>query len=224
MEHFGPLDIIFQEREDVIQQLPPTSEEVMKKYMKLREHLEELHKSLDTWRDKQSSKKADRRKAIHRKFGVDFDVGDFVMLAVPNRQQHHKLVAKWSGPYKVTRACSDYIYEVTNLSNGLEIQSHIARLKFFCDADLDNDCALAMSDEATLQDSVDHIFDVETILDFDDKTNRVLIKWLGLSTVEGTWQDLKEFNSTCPDLVDQFMEHADPTTNQAMKRALAKLE
>ena len=226
MEHFGPLDIIFHESEDIIQQLPPTSEEVMKKFMKLREHLEEIHKDLDVWRDKQSAKKSDRRKADHRKYGVDFDVGDFVMLAVPNRQNHHKIVAKWRGPYKVTRACSDYIYEVTNLSNGLEIQSHISRLKFFCDADLDNDCALAMANEATLQDSVDHVFDVESILEYDviHKVPMVLVKWLGLSTVEGTWQDLKEFNSTCPDLVDQFIENADLRTSQAMRRALAKME
>ena len=229
MSGFGPFNVLFYEEEDRIQGIPLLTEQVRTTFEKLKEHLYEMHRNVNSWRNQKQAKKEKRaRDAIYsaeNRFGVDFSVGDFVMLAVPNKKNHHKLVAKWRGPYRVTRAVSDYIYEVENLNGlGLKIESHIKRLKFFCDSDLDNECVVAMANEVSLQDSVDNMMLVESIEEYSlmGGEHLVRIKWLSLSTLEGTWESLTEFNETCPELVEEFIQRADDLTQAKMRRGLAQ--
>ena len=100
---------------------------------------------------------------------------------------------------------------------GLKIESHIKRLKFFCDSDLDNECVVAMANEVSLQDSVDNMMLVESIEEYSlmGGEHLVRIKWLGLSTLEGTWE-------SCPELVEEFIQRADDLTQAKMRRGLAQ--
>jgi transposase InsO family protein len=70
---------------------------------------------------------------------VNFHEGDFVLVAVPEGERHkqHKLMARWKGPFRITRAVSDHVYEVEHLLNRKKQEVHWSRLKFYCDDELE---------------------------------------------------------------------------------------
>ncbi|ETV90961.1 hypothetical protein H310_14305 [Aphanomyces invadans] len=157
-----------------------------KKHMaELRQALDDLHLmshcKARSYAGKPGTCMGERRTSAWRKFAV----GDIVLvgwvLKYPN-----KLALNWKGPYRVSRADSDYVMEVQQLVEPYEISLHHAsRLKFFCDADLD-----VTSDPVDYAAFGDEGFYVEALLAArcNEGRHEVLVKWKGLEGEEASWE------------------------------------
>ena len=66
-----------------------------------------------------------------------FAVGDFVLYARVRRQGvTPKLMSTWTGPWRVVRADHSHVYSAQNVVSGKGHTAHVARLRFYADADL----------------------------------------------------------------------------------------
>ena len=169
--------------------------------------LSEMHKAVSAARIKAG--KRNRRQFEDGKGGtryaVDFDVGDFVLMAVPHKLRH-KLEAVWRGPYRVTRVVNSHLYELEHLVSGVLVISHIQRIKFFADSDMD--VTIPLCDTITSQDA-HSVYEPEELLkwQYNRITNsyEVLVKWVGFSDMENTWQDLELLYEDVPKEVVRYI-------------------
>lgn len=67
---------------------------------------------------------------------AQFDIGDFVLVAKESSTKGSKLLLKWVGPRRVTRAVSEHTYEVQNILNESLSLVHANRLKFYANLQL----------------------------------------------------------------------------------------
>lgn len=67
----------------------------------------------------------------------NFEEGDYVLVARPEFHAGEKLCLRWRGSQGVTKALSDYVYQVEDLRNGQLDKVHASRLKMFRDSNLD---------------------------------------------------------------------------------------
>lgn len=109
----------------------------------------------------------ERRNRINlhnRRTGVTdtkYVVGDYVLIAVPEQNRRHKLMAKWRGPRRVVRVESNSIYEVENILSFKRVVVHRSRLMHYSDASLNVSVQLQAAAE-----HLDH--DVFTVKKFTD--------------------------------------------------------
>ena len=78
-------------------------------------------------------------KSHNRKTGVqavNFDVGDFVLVAKRTSKGGEKLRVNWTGPRRVIRAASDSTLEIQNLLSNAKHVVHASRLKLYSDSHL----------------------------------------------------------------------------------------
>lgn len=97
----------------------------------LQNSLNGIHKALSL---KSANKQKSAIESHNRKSGVkpgNFDVDEFVLRGLLQRERGLKLSLKWKGPYRVTECNSDYIFQIENLSNGDREDAHGRRLQFF---------------------------------------------------------------------------------------------
>ncbi|POM57759.1 Chromodomain containing hypothetical protein, partial [Phytophthora palmivora] len=136
---------------------------------------------------------------------VNFSVGDYVLRSRVDEKLHaNKLRIMWVGPYRVI-ASTDYYFTVEHLVNGSTMNVHPSRLKFYADNSLD------VSDEL-----LDHIASqgtllaVEAIVEHnpDMKAHEVKVKWLGLETIEDSWEPLKTIGEDVPQLLLEYAKNA----------------
>jgi hypothetical protein len=154
---------------------------------------------------------------------VDFQVGDFVMVAVPDRPSTHKLAARWRGPYRVTRTINDHVYEVQHLVTENVTEAHVRRMKFYCDAELDMTVPLA--DHVVAEEG--RPYEVEDVCAWrfnkDSMIHEVEIKWLGFSDLENTWEDITVMYEDVPDSVLHFLDHTCSAQDRKKLRAVLGL-
>jgi hypothetical protein len=67
---------------------------------------------------------------------ANFTVGDFVLVAQRIQNDQHKLRVKWRGPKRVTRVCSECIFEVRSLLTLQHVLIYGNRLKIYTDSKL----------------------------------------------------------------------------------------
>jgi hypothetical protein len=219
LPRYNPLNVIYNEKD--VAELPEATERIKKHYEKTIQDLGNMHKQVGA----RQSVIAKRSKDLYpdSQYGVDFDIGDFVLLAVPIRDG--KLIAVWRGPYRVIRALSSHIYEVEHMLSKVRMESHIARLKFFCYSDLDETVVKEMSQFATHQDSKNLEFIPEEVIDYRviDKNHMVKVKWTGFDMLEATWEHIAEIYQSHPSLVNQFAENTTPLLSAAMMKQIQTL-
>jgi hypothetical protein len=115
--------------------------------------------------------------------------------------------------------------EIEHLVSGIRQVSHVSRLKFYCDSNLDVSCDLLndISDsEALLVASydIDYIKDIQ----LDPKTSIyfALIKWSGFSDLENTWETLNSVYLDLPGVVDSYLDNVDPRVAANIRLYLQK--
>ena len=97
-----------------------------------------LHGALDAMHKdvaERSNRKRQAAVASHnRKTGVrpiNFDVGDFVLKGLLQRERGRKPSLHWNGPFRVVECRSNYIFLIEDLLLGKKEEVHGRRLKFF---------------------------------------------------------------------------------------------
>ena len=154
---------------------------------------------------------------------IDFQVGDMVMVAIPERPSAHKLQAKWRGPYQVTRTINDSVYEVQHLVTGSRTEAHVRRVKFYCDAELD--IAVPLLDHISQQET--SIYEVEDISGWqyndEQMTYEVNVKWLGFSASENTWEQIDTMYEDVPLIITRYIDSCNREDQRTLKGALGLL-
>ena len=149
-----------------------------------------------------------RKKAVQRhneKTGVrpcNFDVGTFVLRAEKTTGPTKKLSFRCSGPYRVTKLVSDFLFEVEHLVTGERVTLHGSRLKFFRNVDfkVTKDCI----QQVQFQDGEYNI--VQNILDLRETMGKIeaQVRWVGFGDEESTWEDISVLREDVPDLFENF--------------------
>ena len=86
-----------------------------------------IHKEIAEKKEK--GRASSRKSAARNATSVNFDKGDFVLVAVPTRRS--KLEANWLGPRKIVEVVNENIYKVKDVVTGIEKEVHSSRLRLF---------------------------------------------------------------------------------------------
>jgi hypothetical protein len=229
LPQFDPVSIIFcpHLHEKIL--TPKWSEQsvsVKEAFAELQEALNDMHQTVDASKLKvrEAAHKAYRKKIgkpaddTNLSFDVDFRVGDYVLVAMPNPDSLRKLDAVWRGPYRVVglvhsplgpRAMDNRVYEVEHLITKVVSTSHAIRMKFYNDRDMDNYISFDSLTAHILNQEVSQYLPVERISAhrFDDvlKTMTVKCHWLGWEEQHATWEPLVNMHADVPLLVKNYL-------------------
>jgi hypothetical protein len=147
---------------------------------------------------------ANRRQQPATTVPVRFTVGDYVLMAqVKKRVKHSKLLCTWIGPFQLIEVIAPYVFQIKSIVDASTHVAHAARLLFYSDHLLQ-----------VTQQLVDHVarqgmlFSVDCIEDFRDTSHgiEVLVKWLGFSNIEASWEPLTAMFADVPDYVHRFLD------------------
>lgn len=167
------------------------------------EALEAMHRDVAEIGDQRRMQARARRAA--RAKPPNFGVGDFVLVAsvvaAPN-----KLSIKWQGPKRVTKAISDWIFEVEDLVEPYVTSTHhVSRLRFY-----------AESAREVTEDLLQHALNAQgghCVEEFrgirhNSTANQwqVEVKWLGLDELENTWESYASLQTDVPVLLARYCE------------------
>ena len=245
LEQYNPVHLIYAPRLGHISDVPLEKGNILAQVEKLQDSLAALHVRVDVSTERirlanrkqfaRRHRKNPRYKRNHKKaeglppqadivedvdLKVDFQVGDFVMVAIPERPSSHKLEAYWRGPYRVMRTITELVYEVQHLGTMKLSEAHTRRIKFFCDGELD--VSVALTDHIMDQEST--LYTVEAIerwrYNREKMAYEVKIKWLGFSALENTWELLTIMHEDVPAVVLEFLDGLPDKIRTAMRNAL----
>jgi hypothetical protein len=103
----------------------------------LRTSLDEVHKHVvDTTQRNCATARQSHANKREVKL-VNFDIGDFFLVAKRDFHLGDKLTLRWRGPRRVVGALSDHVFEVEDLLSGSTNTVHSSRLRYYQDASLD---------------------------------------------------------------------------------------
>ncbi|GMF57135.1 unnamed protein product [Phytophthora fragariaefolia] len=157
-------------------------------------HSPQMHKLVKDERQRQAKR---CRSRPHYEQTVNFSVGDYVLHSRVDEKLHaNKLRIMWVGPYRVVGSV-EYYFTVEHLVNGSTMDVHPSRLNFYADDSLN-----------VTEELLDHIASQGTLLaveaivnhklNSDIEAYEVKVKWLGLETIEDSWEPcVKMFHNYC---------------------------
>lgn len=168
--------------------------------------VENIHREV---RDATTRVRGDRIKLHNKRTGVretKYVVSDFVLVAVPEKNRRHKLMAKWRGPRRVVRVESDSIYEVENILTFKRAVVHHSRLMHYSDAALE----ITVELEAAVEHMDHEVFTVKKFTDLrynpDSAEYEVLTEWKGYAACDTTWEPMSSLKMDCPAFLDKFLK------------------
>lgn len=231
LPEYDPFTIIYNPSWGELREIPLDTDEIKMAFEDLMEDLNVMHaevtmakaaareKSHRAWRRRLGLPEEDDEE-INIVPDIDFTIGDYVLVAVPNKRRMTKLDAVWRGPYRVTRLMptgptelgyTDYdnrIYEVEHLLTGTRLQSHAIRMKFYCDGDLDQNVDLDSLKRHIASQEIEK-YELESILKhkFDNDLLAMVVecKWQGFSDLENTWEPINVIYEDAPQVVKAYL-------------------
>ena len=138
---------------------------------------------------------------------VYFQRGDFVLVSEARERHNSKLIAKWTGPYRIIDEISPLVFQVESLVDQSKMLVHATRLRFYADSKLN------VTEELVEHLSKDgrwlHKYEVEDIIghQFNKSTMswELHVKWLGFSHIENSFEDITFLFQDAPDLVVAYI-------------------
>ena len=174
-----------------------------------------LAAALDAMHQKLANEEAERRqkrfaKAANTKRGIQFEIGDLVMVAAWGNAAHvqrsSKLCPNWQGPYEIVEPISVSAYKVRLLGRPSKTPKpvHWSRMKRFGDASFD-------ITEKLIRTAVNDCqkFDVEEIIGWKigpDNAVELHVRWEGFEDEDNTWQGLQQMHEDVPALVRKYLK------------------
>ena len=130
-------------------------------------------------------------KSVGRK-RVNFEIGDYVLVARIKRGRDQKLLGTWTGPFQVIACKSGHIFVVKNLRTKQTRTVHAARMARY------HDQHLRITQELLYSTVEDDFFKYDDFVDIKmDNRNTVEVKlsWTGFEEMEWSWEELKPIMS-----------------------------
>ena len=118
----------------------------------------------------------------------NLEVGDYVLYARVRRPGvTPKLIATWTGPWRVVGTHHPHLLEIQNIVSGRVHTTHVARLRFYADSQLNV--------TADVKNVFRHAFNkgqfqragVVRVAEADDCSLIVLVDWVGFEVDKRTW-------------------------------------
>jgi len=163
----------------------------------LSDHLDVIHQEVETMTEQQRDRH--RKLASKNRQRVNFQVGDYVLIAKNVTKSNSKLYLTWKGPYRITASRHGYVFDVADIITDDTRVVHGERMKLYADSSLD------VTEAIKLQKSFDdESFIIEQILDVKD--DLCLIKWLGFTEVENSWEPIQVILNDAPKLLEAFQQ------------------
>ena len=240
---YNPFNVLYAPHTNDLSLVPLDHNEIKESVLKLQHSLERIHKPIVKKReDRRHTQEHSRlhqrnlRQFRAQELGIrvtdlkdsdclpKFCPGDFVLVAQARLNGLSKLTALWRGPYRVTRALSDYVYEVEHLVTLEVSEVHITRLRFYADSSMD--VPVPLLDEVMHENTLTFEYHIEDILshtfDTADDAYKLQIKWSGFSDLEVTWEALSSLYEDQPTRVTQYISSLPDTDRykQDMLRVL----
>ena len=170
---------------------------IEKSLSELSDHLTVIHHAVEDMTEQQRERH--RKLASKTRQKVNFQVGDYVLIARNVTKSNSKLYLTWKGPFHITSTRFGYVFDVADIITQETRTVHGERMKLYADSSLD------ITEAIKLQKSFDdESFIIEKILDVKD--DKCLIKWLGFTDVENSWEPMHVILSDAPKLLEVFQQ------------------
>jgi len=191
-----PLELIFQ-RPDTLLMQRMSSSFIETTLSDLQDHLMVIHHDVEVMTEQQRERH--RKLASKNRLKVNFQVGDYVLIAKNVTKSNSKLYLTWKGPFHILSSRNGYVFKVADIVTQETRIVHGERMKLYADSSLD------VTEPIKLQKSFDdESFIIEKVLDVKDDC--CFIKWLGFTEAENSWEPLEVILSDAPLLLKQHQE------------------
>jgi transposase InsO family protein len=205
------IDMIFAKQEFRSSKL--SFEELSQQVTDLKEAFDKLHKKIDSFESRRGNYKVLRNRP-------NFDEGDFVMFATRRNETGPSRRSKpcWTGPYKVVECVSDWEYIIQHLVTEEKFSAHCARLKYYCDKDLN------ITADLKYQITHDEMrYRVAGFLNhrIQEGSYEFLTQWEGFDVEDATWEPVNVLVEDVPLLCQKYV--LDIAESDKLRNILRKL-
>ena len=181
----NPLDTIFYNPQNLtISFVEINTDEILKAVEEIQSSLALMHKNVleVTTQERESQRVSLSR---NRNF-PNFRLGDYVLVAIPEKKSVSKLYFVWHGPYKIVDLHDNYTFSVENLLTHEIHKVHGNRIQFYSDDRLNiTEEILNQFAYDTSSRHIDKIIDARMNSTNDDI--EFLVKWKGFTDFENSW-------------------------------------
>ena len=184
--------------------------------------VDSLHKQVSATRSRTRQKSINTHNQRTNVQPVNFDIGEFVLVADVQSSVGSKLKVQWKGPFRVVRTPSPFISTVQDLVSGVERDVHNTRLNFYSDANLNVTEELL----ATVEHNEPHFETITKMLGLkynsDKNQYEVKCKWRNFSHEEPTWEPIQNLYEDVKDMLNSYLEnHTDQDLVAAARASLS---
>ena len=168
--------------------------------------LDAMHKDVSKRKTKLREQAVVRHNEKTHVQAVNFELGDFVLVAKRVSQDGHKLRVRWLGPRRISAIHSAHVYETQDLINNNRSLVHVNRLKKYADSSLD------VTEELldAIHHNEPHYNTVERLLAlrFNQAVEHyeVQVKWRGFDYEAPTWEPLAVMYEDIPKMLNEFLQ------------------
>ena len=121
----------------------------------------------------------------------NFEVSDYVLYARVRRPGvTPKLMATWTGPWRVVGAHHPHLLGIRNIVSGRVQTAHVARLRFYADSQLNVTAHVNNIFQHALTQGQFQMAGVVRKVEADDRSLIVLVDWVDFEVDERTWEPL----------------------------------
>ena len=189
---------------------------IKRKVEALRVQLQELHVKINSKPSRKQRKRPGQQE-------VDFDVGDYVLVARIGQTIKDKVKPIWEGPAKVIGRNNDRSFVVEDITGDRRRDIHADHLKRFSNKDL---VLTPQLKEFAVHGSTG--YKVEAILGHRLETRgrrcELHVRWIGFSEDGDTWESLDRLYADVPDMVTSYVNIVqDQDVKAKMKRLIEDL-
>ena len=168
--------------------------------------------------DERRKKAVQRHNAKTNVQGINFGIGDFVLVGIADPKKSSKLALRWDGPAKVIELGeSEQTFLVEDLLSGKARIVHSTRLMHYADEKL----GITEEVEEHLHQEREEYWEIEQIVDIERKEDGewyCSVKWKGWE--EETQEPIKALYKDVPELMHNFiMNIKDKKLRNQLRRA-----
>ena len=168
--------------------------------------IDDMHKDVSRCKTKTREQAIARHNQKTHVQPVNFELGDYVLVAKRVTQDGHKLRVRWLGPRRISTVHSAHVYETEDLINNDRSLVHVNRLKKYADSSLD------VTEELldAIHHNEPHYNTVERLLAlrFNPAVEHyeVQVKWRGFDYEAPTWEPLAVMHEDIPKMLNEFLQ------------------